>query len=427
MLRLQRPRRHVAAWTAMGLALASTFALPARSEQTPATLAPAALRTAVVAAWREHPSFRYGEASLRAAQATSEAASQPIYNPELELSSADEGVERTTTAGLSLRLDIGGKRSARRDAARARFAEAAADAALLRRDFAKQWLGAWAEYEAAQERVEIGEHRMALVARFADVAQRLYAASDISGLERDLASLASDEARAAQAQLLADRADAAARFRAVGGEVADMAGVKIAASALPEPVDDDRTDRLPDWTLARARTDAAAREVAVARRERIADPSITAYAGRKRYAIGGPDDRVFGVTVSVPLFVRNSYRAEVVAAQAHADALAADQARTQIALEAESRRATESYAAARVAWKTWSSSPGTDVDRRSELLEKLWRAGEISATDYLLQLRQTLDTQLAGADLQARLWRSAVDYLAANGRLQHWIGLEDAP
>ena len=72
-------------------------------------------------------------------------------------------------------------------------------------------------------------------------------------------------------------------------------------------------------------------------------------------------------------------------------------------------------------------SPKTVHVHRANLLEKLWREGELSTADYLLQLKQTLDTQLAGAELEARLWRSYADYLAATGQLERWAGLEGTP
>ena len=125
--------------------------------------------------------------------------------------------------------------------------------------------------------------------------------------------------------------------------------------------------------------------------------------------------------------MRNSYRADVVAAQADADMAQADLQRVQLELETDRRRATNSYAAAVSAWKRWKGSRGTDVERRANLLEKLWREGELSTADYLLQLKQTLDTQLAGAELEARLWRHYADYLAATGQLERWAGLEGTP
>lgn len=393
-----------------------------------APAAPAPIRQALQAAWQQHPSYRATAAQLAAARARLDAAGQPLYNPELELTSDDEGAEKTTRAGLNLTLDLSGKRRVRRDAARARVDQATAEARVRRRDFVREWLNGWADLRAATERVRTGERRLALVTRFAELAQKQYAADDISGLERDLALLARDEAQAEQSQLLADQAEAQARFRSVGGTVEGLAGIDLPSDGLPAPeatVDDLQT--LPDWQAAQAMATAADREVTVARRNRVADPTIGAYGGRKQYQAGGPTDNVYGVTVTVPLFVRNAYRAEVVAAQAEADAAQADLQRVQLELEADQRRAIDSYAAAHAAWLGWKRSRGTDVERRADLLERLWREGELSTANYLLQLKQTLDTQLAGAELEARLWRTYTDYLAATGRLEDWAGLERTP
>ncbi|MBK7013912.1 MAG: TolC family protein [Xanthomonadales bacterium] len=109
-------------------------------------------------------------------------------------------------------LDLSGKRRFRHDAAEARVDQATAEARVVRREFTQQWFEGWADYLAATQRVEIGDRRLRLVARFADLAERQYAADDISGLDKDLASLASEEARLQQSQLLAEQTDAEARF-----------------------------------------------------------------------------------------------------------------------------------------------------------------------------------------------------------------------
>ena len=133
---------------------------------------------------------------------------------------------------------------------------------------------------------------------------------------------------------------------------------------------------------------------------------------------------MIGVSVSLPLLVRNSFRAEVTAARADAGVAEAEQRRIELELRARAERTTRTYAAVRSAWSQWSKSPGTHVDKRADLLERLWRAGEISTSDYLIQLQQSLDTALAGADLQGRLWRSYVDALYATGRLDAWVGFD---
>ena len=53
----------------------------------------------------------------------------------------------------------------------------------------------------------------------------------------------------------------------------------------------------------------------------------------------------------------------------------------RIELEADRQRAIDSYAAAQSTWTRWQASRGTDVERRTTLLERLWREGELSTAD----------------------------------------------
>jgi cobalt-zinc-cadmium efflux system outer membrane protein len=423
---LRLPRRRIVARLAVAILTASLLSGPAIAVQAPDSLAPAPLREALQAAWQQHPSYRATEAQLAAAQARLDAAGQPLYNPELALEGEEQGRDRTATAGVNLTLDLSGKRRVRRDAAAARVDQATAEARLRRRDFARQWFASWARLQTAQQRVRIGERRLELVTRFASLAAKQFAADDISGLERDLAQLARDEAQAEQSQLVAERAEADASFRAVGGAPERVGGLALPTSALPPPAaPEGGVEQLPDWQAAQAAALASEREVTVARRNRIADPTVGVHGGRIDY--GNVQDNVVGFSVSIPLFVRNSYRAEVVAAQADADVAVAEAQRIQLELTVDRQRAIDSYAAAHAAWSRWQGSRGTDVERRANLLERLWREGELSTADYLLQLKQTLDTQLAGAELEARVWRSYADYLAATGQLERWAGLEGTP
>lgn len=396
------------------------------SQATPNAVVPApeALRTALREAWTRHPAHRATEAQLAASRARLDAAGRPLYNPEIEGEAEDEGEDRTRTVGVSLTLDVRGKRRARRAAAAARVDLATAEARLRRLDFARQWFIAWADLRSADARIRVGERRIALVTRFAELAERQFAADDISGLDRDVAQLARDEAQAEQAGLLAERAEAAARFRALGGDPATVAAIELPPGVAPAhlalgPID---VERLPQWQVASANARALEREIAVADRNRRADPTIGVRTGRIDF--GPTSDNVVGVFVSVPLHIRNNYRAEVVAARADAEVAEAEADRIRAELDAERVRIEETYAATREAWTQWQSSRGTDIERRTGLLERLWREGEISTSDYLLQLKQTLDTALAGAELEARLWRSYAEYLAAGGQLESWAGLE---
>ncbi len=391
----------------------SSFAIAAPTES---------LATAVRAAWAAHPAAQATEQTLAAARARADASARPLYNPEIEFAVDDQGDERTTTAGLALTLDLSGKRGARTAAGEAERAVVEAEAQARRSSFARTWLHAWADRLAAQRRLELGAQRVGLVQRFAELADRQLAVGDISTLERDLALLARDETRAEQATLLADAASADEALRAVGGHAPPPQAAM--ASEVPPPLSDgpDRLDTVPEQRVALAQSMRASRLVTVAERDRRPDPTLSLRGGQ--VDIGNVSDNVVGLSISVPLFVRNGYRAEAAAAQADSAAASAEQQRIVLESEAAAERARVTYVAVRDAWSQWSTSAGTDVDARAVLLEKLWRAGELSTADYLIQLQQTVDTALAGADLQGRVWRAFVDALYATGRLDAWIGFD---
>ena len=413
---------------ACAAALLLPVAVFAQDGQLPAvSRAPEPLRMAVVSAWQQHPAMRATDARNAVAQARLDAARQPLYNPSLDLVYDREGTDRTNTFGLSMPLDLNGKRRARVDAATSRLMQSDAETRMARRTFIRNWLASWAEWQTADERVRVGEQRLQLLGRFQELAKTQFAAGDISGLERDLAQLSRAEAQAHQAGLIGERSQAEGTLRTLGSDPAAIASLKPGNMTLP-PASGiaTRVDDLPDVQAGYAAADAAAREVEVAKRNRLGDPVVGVSSGRLRLP-GGVSDTVVGVTLSIPLNVRNTYRAEVVAAQAEADAARADADQLRLALASNQRRAVESYAAARAAWQTWQDNRGTDVERRASLLERSWREGELSTTDYLLQLNQTLDTQQAGAALQAQVWKAYVDYLDAAGQLERWVGLEGTP
>ncbi|MBP9155874.1 MAG: TolC family protein [Xanthomonadales bacterium] len=407
-----RTRRWRAALLASICAVCSPLALAAPND----------LADAVRAAWLAHPGATATEQTLIAARARAEAAGRPLYNPELEFAVDDEGDDRTTTAGVGLTLDLFGKRRARAAAGDASLSLAIAEAELRRATFAQAWLKAWADRRAAQHRVQLGAQRVNLVQRFADLAGKQQQVGDISSLERDLALLARDETLAEQATLLADAATADEAFRVVGGapERDDASNSGDVPPALAP--DNDRLGNVPEQQIALAQSLQAERRITVAERDRRPDPTVSLRGGQ--VDLGPTSDNVIGLTVSVPLFVRNGYRAEATAARAEHSATSAEQQLVTLQVEARAERARKTYTAVREAWALWSKSPGTDVDTRASLLERLWRAGEISTADFLIQLQQTLDTSLAGADLQGRVWRAYVDALYATGHLNAWIGFD---
>lgn len=379
----------------------------------------APVQSAVREVWRASPDIQAAMADVEAARARARASAQPLYNPSLAFDVENADVSRRT-ASLSLALDLSGKRRARSTRGDAVLQSSEASFELLRRDTASRWLKAWSASSLASKQRELGERRVALMQRFDALAWQRLKVGDISSPERDLAGLALGEAQIQQASLIGNEAAARATLMAIAPAPAN------ASPALPEdlpPVSNSVAPKSMDERLelikARAEQSAAEAGEQVARRARIPDPTISLTGGRVR--AGPVYDQVVGINVSIPLPVLNTGRAEVDAARAEADAAAANVRSRQLTTEASLQETKARYDALRIAGDAFLRGRTAAFDDRAALLEKLWRSGEISTSDYLVQLKQSLDTALSGLELESQLWQAWFDYLSAAGRLNDWI------
>ena len=380
--------------------------------------ASAPLQAAVRGVWQNAPEVQAAQAELDAARARADAAARPLYNPSVSMEAENADVNRRTV-GISLPLDLSGKRRARESQGNAELRASEAAYALRRRDIATRWLKAWTGAALAARQSELGRQRVTLMQRFDELAAQRLKVGDISSPERDIAALALGEAQVQQAALAGNEAAAKASLRAIGGNAASSPelppGLPPMASAI-RPV---ATDELPELVQARAERDSAEAGVTVARRARVPDPVVSLTGGEVR--VGRVRDQVIGLSVSVPLPVFNTGSAEVTAARAEANAASATLRSQRLVLDARLIEARTRYAASLQAAEAFRNSRAAAFEDRAALLEKIWRAGEMSTSDYLVQLKQSLDTALSGLELESQTWQAWFDYLTAAGRLTDWI------
>lgn len=408
------PLGAVCVWlAATGSAYADPFEPPVARQ------APAAVRSTLHAVWTTSPQVQAADASLRAARARAQAAARPLYNPQLQWEGENADVDRRTV-GASIALDLSGKR-------RARIVESDADVrareaayTLQRREVAAEWLKAWTGAVLAREQRELGLRRLALMRRFDDLAAQRLRVGDISSPERDLAALAFGEAQIQQATLVTEEASALAALATVGGDTsAALPGVPGALPPEAETISPASIDDRPELRQARADQERTEAGVAIAQRARRPDPTVSLTGGRVRS--GARTDRVIGVSVSMPLPVLNTGRAEIAAAQAEADGAFASRRAVVLRSDATLAQAKASYGALRSIAASFRQGRANAFDERAHMLEKLWQAGEIDTSDYLVQLKQSLDTAMAGLALESQTWRAWFDYLAAADRLTEWV------
>ena len=369
---------------------------------------------------RSHPRVQAAQAELDAARARERAAGRALYNPELDAEYEDSEV-RTRSIGINQTIDLGGKRGARERAASFETQTALESLAIVRQGVLAELLSALGMVDVAAEQLRIADERKALMGRLRTLADERRQVGDLSQIEIELARLAYAEAALLRSQAAAQQVTAEQALARVAG--ADLSSYpqlpgSYVTVTLNEPAVNAILTDLPSVRAAQARLSAAQAVVDLRRRERRPDPTIGLYAGRE-----GDDDLV-GIRFSIPFPVRNSYRAEVDAASAEFEVLDQSVANDYRQLRAELVAAQQRYELARTGWDDWQRLGQASLASQTEMLERLWRAGELDTTDYLVQLRQTLDTRVAASEQRGVVWESWIAWLAVSGQVDAWTGFE---
>lgn len=366
-----------------------------------------------------NPQVNAARAALDASVALEGAAGRPLYNPELAIE-AEDAESETRALGISQTLDWGGKRKARTAVAESERRSVEADYLAVRWQVTAELLSALASYQTESDRRALALVRSRTMRDFAELAEQRFDAGDISQIEFDLAVLAFTDARIKQATASANVAEAkqAVSSIAVGSPPTEWPAIQTELPPLivaPSEASD-LVMSLPHVRAAQLRASAAVARVNLRERERRPDPTLTLRGGTEG------DETLVGLNLTIPLNVRNSFSYEVTAA--NAERRQAQQEAANISRQAYARfqGAQERLQLSRAAWEDWQRTGGVSLRRKTDLLWRLWAAGELSTTEFLVQLQQTLDTRESALELRAALWRAWLEWLAASGQIEGWLG-----
>ena len=385
-----------------------------------AGIAPAdhGLQRFVQSAVNSNPGVKAARAALEARRSDRDAAARPLYNPEIN-ADFERTHETRYWLGIGYTVDWGGKGRARSALAESERRLAEAAVTLVRRGVAVDLLNGLAAHRTDVERDSLAARRQELMHEFAELAQRRFETGDVNQVELDLARLASVEARIRRAATAASLAGARQAVRVL---VPDLPATQWPAlpSSLPDLPDGANVQSLvralPEVLAATRRADAAEALVELRRSERRPDPTLSVGGGSEA------GDRLTVLELSIPLPLLNRFGDEVEAAAA--EHRAAQHAREDVSRRARARliSAMERYQLARTAWDDWRKTGQASLARQQEQLRRLWKAGDIGTTDYLVHAGQTLDLRESALVLRETLWRAWLEWLSASGQVDAWIG-----
>jgi len=379
------------------------------------------LRTFIQQVWAESPAMQGAQAAVEAAQARAAGAGRPIYNPNLALDAERTDIN-TASIGFSQTLDWSDKRESQTRIADQEVLAATAALRETRQRIAVETLDALTRYFIAREMRALALRRSQLMKGFIDTVKQRQAAGDMGALDGTLAQVTYSEALMQQAASESELAEAEAALQAATGLALGLnldrwPQLPSELAPPPEQVDPALLQSLPALAVLRSRIEAARARIRLAEREGRADPTIGIRAGREG------SETLLGLSLEIPLFVRNNFKAEVRAASFDAveEELAYRDAhrRAKARLDGSLGRFNNTTRA----WRAWVASGQQAHREQRNLLEQMWQAGELTATDFLIQAKQNIDTQAAATTLMGEVWQAAITWLDASGQVDPWLGI----
>ncbi len=370
-------------------------------------------------AWAENPLIQGAQAALEAARARAEAAGKPLHNPTLELDMEQTDID-TSSLGISQTIDWSNKRGALEAIAAHELQLAQTQLRAKRQALAAEILEALIRYTTAHEMYALSLRRSQLMNSFVDTVEQRHAAGDVAAADVMLARVAYSEALIAQASSESELAAAEAELRGITGLTpAQWPPLPNKLFKPPQRADKKLLEALPELTLHQIRMKVARAHIELAERQRKIDPTLGIRAGRE------DKEQLLGLTLEIPLFVRNSFKAEVRAAAR--EAVAEEQAYRNAARRATARLngALARFQNTSRAWQVWKSTGEQALQEQMRLLEQMWQAQELNATDFFIQAKQNIDTQATAMELKREVWLSAVAWLSASGQIETWLGLNE--
>ncbi len=387
-----------------------------------------AVRDYVAQVLATHPALLAAQADVQAARAQMRADGKPLYNPELDLE-YDNALDNGARVGITQRFNFVGKRQARKAVGAAELRAAEARYRIIRKQLLGDLLRALAGFQAARERRDLARNRVLLDEEFLAIAKRRWREGDIPQASLLTAQLALAEARAERsaAELAFSRAQEA--LNAITGR-RDLPPPPLIGAPKGQVQDLSEEDirQLPEVLLAQSETRVAQALVQVARKARVPDPAISLNLGRERGGVDplGRRERTtaFGLGLSVPLPLRNGFRAEVEVARARTLSAERNLANMVRLIRARVMESARRHRLAVEAWQEWQRQGQASLVEQRTLLRRLWRTGDIGVPEFLLQINQTFATEEAGIAVREQLWTSWFDWLGASARLNAWLESE---
>jgi len=370
----------------------------------------------VTQTWESNPSIQAAKAAIDVAQSQKFAADLPLYNPEFDVELERSDIN-TVVLGIKQTLDWGDKRTPITNIAVSQIKIKKAELDLQRLLLAERLLHILVNLNGIHQVNNLAKQRVNLMQNFVDNTRKRQLAGDVGLQDIALARVALSEAKIQFGMSLAEIATYEADLQELSGNAdtnfPDLSETLPQLSSMLKP--DQYIKNNPNIVILKTELAAARFNIKLAKAQRKADPTFGIRAGME------DNNALLGVSFSMPLNFRNNY-------SAHVDVENNKAVEIENILLSERRR---SLAKVKGAWKTyrltydtvksWQEDGLSSLNEQFELVQTLWKSGEMNTSEYLVQAKQNVDAQEAAVELNKQQWLAWINWLVVTSQIEKWI------
>ncbi|WP_028111639.1 TolC family protein [Ferrimonas kyonanensis] len=359
------------------------------------------------------PQIRAEAEQLTLAKLSISSANQALYNPELALDVENIGSDSSDedyTLSVAQAVDWADKRGYRTRLAQLNALKAQADYQQLRNDTLASLLSAWVSLRQAQQLDQYATEQQQRTQSMLALADKMVRVGELAPLDKQLLTLELARVSGSRADARQALISAESQLTLFGGDPA----LALPPFHFPLP-STEVNQQLPALKGQYQAVLAAKAGFSLARQEAKADPTVSVGA------VTNGDDNSVQLGISMPLNIRNRYQGEIN--EANQGVIVAEQqylARSR-ALEIDLESLSRRYGAVADSLSRWQQLTQDSLDSSHELLQRLWRGGEMPTSQYLQSQQQLTDTWATGAMLEAQQTNLWLEMMASRGELESWL------
>lgn len=361
----------------------------------------------------QHPDVLAAKERWQGAVASTDANDQPLYNPEISAGIERNGDDNNFDVGLQQTVDLWDRREAY--AQQSTHTKNAAMYLYQQQilDKTAEVITALVEWQNADKAAVIARAQQTQLNEMLELVDVRQQSGDLGTTDAQLAFLSLSQQITQVAEIESNLLQAEIRLKELLPQWQQSKGgiPTVFWPRNPPSVSEEKLKLHPQVASAEAMWLSLKGNTESTRRAAKADPTFGINAGRD----GG--NGLIGLTVSIPLHVRNDFSSETRAAQKL-------EVEAQEQWMATFRQQRAAWNSAKTSWQVyahhltkWQALLANRVENSKKLLEQQWQSGDLSTSDYLLALNQRTDSLLAGIELEKQTQLALTEVLYQSGHL----------